>query len=199
MSEDPNQTQAIPQAELAALRSKRDDNGDDAELVRQLQERHRELVHRVRALERDLLEATRRAEFERGNLLTREREIELERAIDRAIDQHCEVAVEVWRQGPQVRRRNAAATKLSGLSDLTLEQESLAELSDAIGLTRDSEGAELHASQWPMTRALQGETVVGEVVVVRGRRLLMSAYPLDLRAHGEAQLWAVVVYREVMP
>ena len=55
---------------------------------------------------------------------------------------------------------------------------------------------EVAPQQWPLARALRGEVVEGFELFVRGRCLIVSAYPADLVAFGEAQAWAVLVYKE---
>ncbi len=119
------------------------------------------------------------------------RDVELYRAVlallPEAIDTFRHDATHVWGNGGLLR--------LLLVSDEQLSAPTLRELAERLGPTTDWEGCDIPPRSWPRTLALQGQVVIDRQMIIRGRRLLVCAYPLKLT--GEAQVWAVVIRREV--
>ena len=102
-------------------------------------------------------------------------------------------AVDVWSHDLTHVLGNGGAMRVILVSNAELDAASLRELHARLGHVTDWQGRAIDPEDWPLARALQGETVLGFQMCVRGVALLVDAHPLELL--GEAQLWAVVICR----
>lgn len=198
MTDDPGKTHYIPHEALRSLRDKSSAECSACEeksaLVRALQEQIRRKVAEDDLRDLQTRETARRASLAESSVQAREHLLTRERLITAEILQHVPSGVSVWKPGGKLYYQNPAATEIIDLA-IHAETTTLEEVSDQLGLTYDSEGSILSLDDWPLARALRGETVTNYPMTVNGIPILTCAYPLKMPT--STALWAILIYERI--
>ena len=141
----------------------------------------------------ELLALDRRASSLDVKLAVERRERKRDRELYEKVLSLISDAVDVWSHDLRHVLGNGGALRVILVSNAELQADSLRELHEQIGSVTDWQGRAIDPEDWPLSRALQGETVWAFQMCIRGVPLLVDAHPLELS--GETQPWAVVIYR----